>query len=245
MNQPVSTRFVASLSAGVPSGAAALNGASVGLSPRRPIRLGSVLALAVTLALGACGGGADDLADAPLAASGAASPGTTVEAGAGGANVGDASGATTAALPADTSCGNDQMQAQLIAGINALRARAQSCGSEGAFGATTALAWNRALFSAAAGHSTDMAVNNYFSHVSPAGRTMQDRVDAAGYAWTALAENIAAGQTSVSSVLSAWMNSPGHCANIMGSAYRDVGLSCVANGSGKRYWTLNFGRPRD
>jgi uncharacterized protein YkwD len=72
---------------------------------------------------------------------------------------------------------------------------------------------------------------------------MENRVDAAGYKWSALAENIAAGQTSVSSVLTSWMTSPGHCANIMGPAYREVALSCARSESGVRYWTMNFGRP--
>lgn len=204
------------------------------------------LALTFTLALAACGGGGSDGATA-------SGPGAALASGAGSATpadtgatiaVGrDTASAASAKTSTDTTCGNPQLRAQLIAGINALRASAQSCGSKGSFGAAGPLTWNAVLFDAAAGHSADMAARNYFSHTSPEGLTLQNRVVAVGYEWTAVAENIAAGQTSVTAVLSAWMASPGHCVNIMGATYREVALSCARSESGTRYWTLNLGRP--
>jgi uncharacterized protein YkwD len=59
-------------------------------------------------------------------------------------------------------------------------------------------------------------------------------------------ENIAAGYASVNAVVDGWMASDGHCANVMGANFRDVGVACVA-ASGSRYgsyWTMNLGRPR-
>lgn len=197
----------------------------------------AAVALALTLALAACGGGGSDTpaaAGSTLPAGDTSSVGTTTGSGSGGATVESS---------IDGTCGNSQMQAQLLSGINTLRAQAQTCGSEGSFGATTALTWNTTLFDAATMHSADMAANNYFSHVSPAGQTTQERLAAVGYDWSALAENIALGQTSVASVLAAWMASAGHCANMMGAAYRHVALSCVRNTAGSRYWTLNLARP--
>jgi uncharacterized protein YkwD len=206
-------------------------------------RAGIALSLTLTVALAACGGGGSDGAAAgtPEATQTATSAGSVTGAGARAAVT--AGNAATSTQPSvDTTCGNPQLHAQLIAGINALRSSAQSCGSKGSFSAATPLTWNATLFDAAAGHSADMASRNYFNHVSPDGQTLQGRVNAAGYVWSALAENIAAGQTSVANVLSSWMASPGHCVNIMGAAYQEVALSCVRSESGTRYWTLNLGR---
>lgn len=203
------------------------------------------LALTFTLALAACGGGggSDGATAAGAALAGGSGSATPADTGATIAVGSDTASAASVSLSTDTTCGNTQLRAQLIAGINALRASAQSCGSKGSFGAAGPLTWNAVLFDAAAGHSTDMASRNYFSHTSPEGLTLQNRVDAVGYEWSTLAENIAAGQTSVAAVLSAWMASPGHCVNIMGTAYREVALSCARSESGTRYWTLNLGRP--
>lgn len=204
------------------------------------------LALTFSLALAACGGGGSDGAStadsgAPLAsgAGNVAVAGTSANIAVGS----NTASAASASLSTDTTCGNPQLRAQLIAGINALRASAQSCGSKGSFSAVGPLAWNAILFDAAAGHSTDMASRNYFSHTSPEGLTLRDRLVAVGYEGMARAENIAAGQASVAAVLSAWMASPGHCVNIMSAAYQEVALSCARSESGTRYWTLNLGRP--
>ena len=66
-----------------------------------------------------------------------------------------------------------------------------------------------------------------------------------GYAWSFAGENIAAGQPTVSSVMSGWLASPGHCANIMKAEFRDVAVSCVsqAGSSYGRYWTMSLARP--
>ena len=56
-----------------------------------------------------------------------------------------------------------------------------------------------------------MATQNYFSHTSADGRTLADRINATGYAWSALGENIAAGYPSVNAVVDGWMASDGHC----------------------------------
>lgn len=126
--------------------------------------------------------------------------------------------------------------------INLARAAGRSCGST-LFGAVAPLRWNTALFKAAAGHSGDMASKNFFSHTGSDGSIFTQRIYTAGYAGSALAENIAAGQGSVDAVMQSWLNSPGHCANIMAAAYNDVGVSCVQSGTSTygNYWTMDFG----
>jgi uncharacterized protein YkwD len=70
-----------------------------------------------------------------------------------------------------------------------------------------------------------MATRNYFSHTSADGRTLPQRIDAAGYAWSALGENIAAGQAGIDAVVVDWMRSDGHCANLMNPDFEAIGLA--------------------
>ena len=60
-----------------------------------------------------------------------------------------------------------------------------------------------------------------------------------GYSWSALAENIASGQTTAEQVVTGWMNSSGHRANIVNCTYTETGISRVGN-----YWTQIFGKPK-
>jgi uncharacterized protein YkwD len=155
------------------------------------------------------------------------------------------SGSSLVTLEARTSCDLPDFRNSLLQQINAARAVARSCGGT-VMPAAAPLAWNDRLFSAAARHSSDMAVNNYFSHTGLDGRSAAQRVAAEGYAWSWVGENIAAGQTSVSAVMGGWLASPGHCANIMRAEYRDVGVSCVQQGGSTygRYWTMTVARPQ-
>lgn len=100
---------------------------------------------------------------------------------------------------------------------------------------------NGALNTAAQGHSADMATNDYFSHTSPDGRSFADRIRAAGYSGSTIAENIAAGQGSASSVMASWMSSPAHRANILNCSFRHIGVGLARGGSFGTYWTQTFG----
>jgi uncharacterized protein YkwD len=136
--------------------------------------------------------------------------------------------------------------AQILRRINELRARGASCGAKGQFAPAAPLAWDARLYGAAAGHSTDMAVNNYFAHISPAGQAVRDRVVELGYPYRVVAENIAAGQAGLDAVLAAWMASDGHCSNLMHPGLRDVGLACASEQGATfaTYWTLNLAASR-
>lgn len=105
------------------------------------------------------------------------------------------------------------------------------------------LAWCAALGRSATAHSNDQAAHNTMSHVGSDGSDLGTRVLRAGYrGWTALGENIAAGYASESAVLYAWMNSPGHAANILSPNYTHMGSGIAASANGTRYWTQDFGR---
>ncbi len=96
------------------------------------------------------------------------------------------------------------------------------------------------LTTAARLHSEDMARRNYFSHTSLDGRTPWDRIRAQGYAYGS-AENIAAGQRTPAAVMTAWMNSAGHRANILNCANKALGVGVGKGGSYGIYWTQDFG----
>jgi uncharacterized protein YkwD len=134
----------------------------------------------------------------------------------------------------------------VLARVNALRAAGAQCGSAGSFGPAGALAWQGQLDQAATGHSQDMATQDYFSHTSLDGRTMTERVEAAGYAWRNLGENIAAGYASVDAVVDGWIASDGHCANLMNPAFTEFAVACVDGAATRygRYWTMDLARPR-
>jgi uncharacterized protein YkwD len=99
------------------------------------------------------------------------------------------------------------------------------------------------LTSAAVAHSADMARRGYFGHDTPEGVTPFDRITGGGYQFSIAAENIAAGQRTPKDVLVAWMNSPGHRANILDCELTQIGVGYATGGSYGTYWTQSFGTP--
>jgi uncharacterized YkwD family protein len=86
--------------------------------------------------------------------------------------------------------------------------------------------------------SKDMSDNNYFAHQSPTYGSAGDMLTQHGIRYSAWGENIAAGQRTPEEVVSAWMNSPGHRANILASHFTKIGVGYVNNG--RPYWTQMF-----
>ncbi|MGF6276067.1 uncharacterized protein YkwD [Massilia sp. UYP11] len=130
--------------------------------------------------------------------------------------------------------------------VNAARASARSCGEQ-AFPAAPPLSWNGALGDAALAHSRDMAARRYFSHRARDGSQAADRVLRAGYSWRRVGENIAFGQRSPREVVEGWLDSPGHCANIMNRDFTEMGAAygvTPQRQAGIIYWTQVFGTPR-
>jgi uncharacterized protein YkwD len=97
------------------------------------------------------------------------------------------------------------------------------------------------LAQAARAYSTDMATRNFFSHYSPEGSTVADRVALTGYPFAVVGENIAWGQKDARQVMNAWMNSRGHRANILSVHYTEIGVGVAADKKGNLVWTQNFG----
>ena len=80
-----------------------------------------------------------------------------------------------------------------------------------------------------------------FSHTRPDG-TSCFTVLSPDYKYGSSGENIAAGQQSATAVMNAWMNSPGHRANILNGDFQSIGIACVyVSGSVYRYhWVQLF-----
>lgn len=195
----------------------------------------SFVTLASVLVLAACGGG-----------------------GGGGTTIGSSStsGATTSTTPGnvpietvvvapEASCNIAGFAQAMLDAVNQARATGRNCGTD-FYPAAPPLTWNTLLAVAAAGHSTDMASHNYFSHTGLDGRNAKDRIDATGYLSNYLGENIYAGGGDVAAAINTWLNSAGHCANIMSSHFKDFGAACALNASSTygHYWTQDFASPR-
>jgi uncharacterized YkwD family protein len=85
--------------------------------------------------------------------------------------------------------------------------------------------------------SEDMQKNHYFDHTSPTYGSPFDMMKKFGISYSSAGENIAMGQTSPAEVMNAWMNSPGHRANILNKSYTSIGVGYDAAGN---YWTQEF-----
>ncbi len=199
--------------------------------------------IACSVALAACGGGGDA---APAAATSLNAPivtstPTQVSQSTPSAPMG---GVADTALSQANTCNLPNYQADMLRAINDARAQARTCGPA-AKPAVASISWNSELFTAAALHSQDMAQREYFAHINPEGITPGERANLAGYGYSNLGENIAAGQTSIAQVMQGWLDSKDHCNAIMNGAYTEVAVACVSTTRFKypSYWTMELGRP--
>ncbi|HET9864270.1 MAG TPA: CAP domain-containing protein [Steroidobacteraceae bacterium] len=136
------------------------------------------------------------------------------------------------------------IRARVVALVNAARGHARRCGRE-RFAAAPPLSVSRKLNDAAAAHARDMLRRKYFDHRGSDGSRPRDRVLRTGYRFRLTGENIALGPQSAEEVVAGWLDSPGHCANIMEPRFREIGVG-LAKGKkrGQVYWVQTFGAPR-
>jgi len=144
--------------------------------------------------------------------------------------------------------------------INEARSEGRTCGDYGYFPAADPLTWNEKLYDAALEHSKDMAISNTFSHTGSGtqsdetaealhpgtGSGVDERIEYNGYTdWNRYGENIAAGTVmdEASEAMEGWLESPGHCKNIMKAEFKEVGMAVYYNEEShyKYYWTQDFG----
>jgi len=130
-------------------------------------------------------------------------------------------------------------RAKILRLVNQARREGRYCGSEW-YGPVKDLRWNEKLEEAARIHSDDMYQNNFLSHTGSDGKKVDDRLYSVHYFWTACGENVAYGALYEDEVMKEWLDSPGHCVNIMNPRYTVMGAWLTG-----LYWTQVFAQPQD
>ena len=103
---------------------------------------------------------------------------------------------------------------------------------------------------AAQRHAEAMAAQGFFSHRTPAGQGLRERLAAAGYAFLLAAENLAHGQADAAAAFAAWRDSPGHDRNMRLAAARRAGVGLVrqlkrtGDGINPPIWVFIFATPQ-
>lgn len=137
----------------------------------------------------------------------------------------------------ETTIGN-QFQEDFVRIVNQYRTEGCRCGST-YMPPVAPITWNDKLAIAAQNHANDMERNRHFSHTGSNGSSLSDRIEAAGYHWSAIAENISYGYSNIEAAVRGWINSRGHCKNMMNANYTEMGGARAGT-----YWVQTFGRSR-
>lgn len=107
---------------------------------------------------------------------------------------------------------------------------------------------NTKLTKSAQYKAEDMLTRQYFDHVGPNNETISVIISKEGYEYIIIGENLAMGGfTSAEEIVTAWMNSPGHRANILNERYTEIGIGiAVGTYKGKRVLMAvqHFGLPK-
>ena len=129
--------------------------------------------------------------------------------------------------------------------VNQARARGVRCGSR-MFGSAPPVRLSGTLDGVAFGHAADMAAHDYFEHRDRSGRSPAERVRAVGYRESVVGENIAYGPKSAEEVVRGWLDSPGHCENIMDPRFAEMGIAYAPGRASRRglYWVQLLAAPR-
>ncbi|MGW8354497.1 sigma-70 family RNA polymerase sigma factor [Streptomyces wedmorensis] len=121
---------------------------------------------------------------------------------------------------------------RVTAKVNRLRAAA-GCGP---------LHTDARLVAAARAYARDMAARGYYGHSSPEGDFADARITAAGYDWSAWAENLARGSSDPADVVDDWTDGAMHEENMLDCRYRDTGVASVP-GPGGTIWVQKLAAP--
>ncbi len=152
--------------------------------------------------------------------------------------------------------GSQQIK-RYVDAVNQIRAEGRRCGEAGYFRAAAPLRWSDALYRSSYEHSRDMWRSRVFGHRGSHGASdwtakvqhlghgssFKERIENNGYTkWRRIAENIESGAHSVDEVMQHWMQSAGHCKNIMNPEFEVFGMARVGRNGSKHdyYWTQDF-----
>lgn len=132
----------------------------------------------------------------------------------------------------------------MLQAINQVRTKSHVCGGK-TYPPAPPLKWNSQLQNAAQAHADYMAKTQSISHYEADGSDFWTRDKRHGYTGLQGAENIASGQMSLSAAMDGWLNSAGHCRNLMNPIFIEVGMGYTIDQDTqyKAYWVQNFGAP--
>lgn len=124
----------------------------------------------------------------------------------------------------------------IVIQVNAVRKKGCNCGGR-YYQPVQAIKWNDKLEAAAKLHSDYMNSVEDMTHYDASGKNFTNRLKKVGYYWSCGAENIAWNYDETE-IIDAWINSPGHCINIMGRNYTEIGVARTG-----QYWTMVLAAP--
>lgn len=151
--------------------------------------------------------------------------------------LGYSSSAQGAQHPPSSDRGEEKRVVELV---NKARSRGARCGDQ-YFRPAPPLSWNTKLARAAIRQSGDMSHNDFMGHSGSDGSDPSDRVEEAGYNWSRCAENVCMGYRTPEEAVQGWLESEGHCRNIMNPGYKEAGAAFAAGRDRRPYWTIVFG----
>lgn len=102
------------------------------------------------------------------------------------------------------------------------------------------LKWDNTLAKLAEDYCLDMINRDFFSHNTPDGKTLFDRMAENNIKYSVAGENIAYGQSSPEEVVKQWLNSPGHRKNILNPYFKYLGVGIKRGGRYGIYWVQEF-----
>jgi uncharacterized protein YkwD len=140
-----------------------------------------------------------------------------------------------APVPTPAPSGN---AATWLAMVNQARSQARSCGGT-AFAAAPPLVWDARMEDAARVQSTYQDRISTMTHTGDGGSNAGQRMAASGFNWSRWGENVGWNYPDASAMLVGWLNSPGHCTNIMNPEFTHIGWARVGT-----YDTMDLARPR-
>ena len=164
-------------------------------------------------------------------------------------------------VPYDAPAISAAQKQEFLDAVNDARAVGRTCGKYGYMDAVPPLKWDDRLYRAAYEHSNDIAINGYTAHTGSGkkedwtaqvldlnrGSTAKERIlnnglnlSGSSYAY---GENVSAGRNTTEEVVRDWLQSEGHCKNIMEPRFKMLGMAYVENDESqwKIYWTQTLG----
>ncbi len=100
------------------------------------------------------------------------------------------------------------------------------------------------LQAVAQAYADSQAESGFIGHTDPNGDTVEGRLTSAGYAWSAVGENLAYGPCTAEGVVEGWMNSQGHRTNLLRPLFTHTGLGVYRGGEHRMYWVQVFATPQ-